>query len=52
MLTMVLVGAVLAALAVGVLAAYWTCEGFFRVMRFHAERERRGTAAVQVATEV
>jgi len=49
-----MVGAVLASLALGLLAAYGICQLMFRVFRVHAEsaaRERVETAAPQVALE-
>ena len=37
MISVMLVGVVFASLALGVLLAYGVCQGFFRVMRMHAE---------------
>ena len=44
--SILLVGAVFAALAFGVLLAYVICQAMFRVFRMHAEStERRGQTA-------
>jgi uncharacterized protein (DUF2062 family) len=44
--SMLLVGAVFASLAFGVLLAYVICQAMFRVFRMHAESSaRRGQAA-------
>lgn len=52
--TMMLIGAILASLAFGVLAAYGICQAMFRIFRVHAmsaARERRQTAPARVAIE-
>ena len=47
--SIVLVSAVLASLAVGVLLAYWICVGMFQVFRMHTLQVRgTRTAAKQV----
>jgi hypothetical protein len=54
MTTLLLVGAVLASLALGVLVAYGICQAMFRVFRLHATaaaRVRTQTARVQIAVE-
>ncbi len=51
LISLVLAGAVMASLAVGVLTAYGVCVGFFRVMQMQAAREKRGRAAVGLVTE-
>ncbi|MES2393917.1 MAG: hypothetical protein V4555_19930 [Acidobacteriota bacterium] len=53
-ITVLLVGAVMASLAFGVLAAYAICMGMFRVFRVHAisaAKERTQGAGVRVAVE-
>jgi len=53
--SMVLVAAVLASLAFGVLSAYGICITMFRVFRIHATQvaaERKARAAVPAATAV
>jgi hypothetical protein len=54
MATMMLVGAVFASLALGVLAAYGICQAMFRVFKIHAlsaAKERGQTAVVHVVSE-
>ena len=48
MTTIVLVCAVLASLAVGVLVAYGICIGMFRLFRMHARQVALGNRARQV----
>lgn len=52
MVSLMLVGAVFASLALGVLAAYGVCQGFFRVMRMHAESAARARGPVAGVTVV
>ena len=50
--TILLLCAVLASLAFGVLLAYWLCMGMFRVFRIHAEQvqaKRNVVTPVRVA---
>jgi hypothetical protein len=51
--TLMLVGAVLASLALGVLVAYGICQAMFRVFRIHAmaAEKVRGQVAVSVVRE-
>jgi hypothetical protein len=54
MISVMLIGAVLASLALGVLLAYGICQAMFRVFRVHAisaARERVQTPAVRTAVE-
>lgn len=53
-ITVMLIGAVLASLALGVLLAYAICNAMFRVFRVHAmsaARERVQTSVVRTAVE-
>jgi hypothetical protein len=53
MSSLMLVGAVFASLALGVLAAYGICQAMFRLFRIHAmsAAKGRGQAAVRVVSE-
>ena len=52
MVSLMLVGAVFASLALGVLAAYGVCQGFFRVMRMHAESTAKARAPIATVTVI
>jgi hypothetical protein len=52
MITLMLTGAVFAALALGVLVAYGICVGFFGLMRVHAESAARGRGPVAAVSMV
>jgi hypothetical protein len=52
MISLMLAGAVFAALALGVLMAYGICVGFFRLMRVHAESAARGRGPVVAVSVV
>jgi hypothetical protein len=52
-LSIVLVCAVLASLAVGVLVAYWVCSAMFHVFRIHARQVAESSAnRVLTSTQV